>query len=180
MHRRRYWAGCAIVPLLVGWIGGWTYQPSVYSVAARRASDIVADVNLARERNLRLVNKGGGHSDLGTSNAPNSLLIWTRAMDGITVHDDFVGQGCRDALRNRPIDPKSASISTSFGPLKVKSGRTAIPDRPALGIEIDRGAIEAAHALYRKHGLGARDDAVAMQFRISGWTFDDKRSCLVR
>jgi glucarate dehydratase len=65
-------------------------------------------------------------------------------------------------------------------PLKIKGGKIAIPDRPGLGIEIDRVAIEAANALYKKHGLGARDDAIAMQFLIPGWTFDDKRPCLVR
>jgi glucarate dehydratase len=65
-------------------------------------------------------------------------------------------------------------------PLKIKGGRIAIPDRAGLGIEVDRGAIEAANALYKKHGLGARDDAIAMQFLIPGWTFDDKRPCLVR
>ncbi len=81
----------------LGWIDGWTYQPSAYAVAARQSSDVVAAVNFARERNLRLVVKGGGHSYLGTSNAPDSLLIWTRAMDGITLHDDFVAQGCSDA-----------------------------------------------------------------------------------
>jgi len=65
-------------------------------------------------------------------------------------------------------------------PLKIKGGKIAIPDRPGLGIEVDRAAIEAANALYKKHGLGARDDAIAMQFLIPGWTFDDKRPCLVR
>jgi glucarate dehydratase len=65
-------------------------------------------------------------------------------------------------------------------PLEIRGGRIAVPDRPGLGIEIDRAAIEAAHALYRQHGLGARDDAMAMQFLIPGWTFDDKRPCLVR
>ncbi|MHC2436074.1 glucarate dehydratase [Bradyrhizobium sp. USDA 4451] len=65
-------------------------------------------------------------------------------------------------------------------PLEIKGGRIAIPDRPGLGIELDRGAIEAANALYKQHGLGARDDALAMQFLIPGWTFDDKRPCLVR
>jgi glucarate dehydratase len=40
--------------------------------------------------------------------------------------------------------------------------------------------LEAAHALYKTHGLGARDDATAMQFLIPGWTFDNKRPCLVR
>ena len=65
-------------------------------------------------------------------------------------------------------------------PLKIRDGKIAVPDRPGLGIQIDRAAIEAAHALYNKHGLGARDDAIAMQFLIPGWTFDDKRPCLVR
>lgn len=65
-------------------------------------------------------------------------------------------------------------------PLQIKNGQIAVPDRPGLGIEIDRAAIDAANALYQKHGLGARDDAIAMQFLIPGWTFDDKRPCLVR
>jgi len=37
-----------------------------------------------------------------------------------------------------------------------------------------------AHETYRNMGLGARDDAVAMQYLVSGWTFDNKRPCLVR
>ncbi|MGY3447914.1 glucarate dehydratase [Bradyrhizobium sp. USDA 4353] len=65
-------------------------------------------------------------------------------------------------------------------PLQIKGGRIAVPEQPGLGIEVDRGAIEKAHELYKSHGLGARDDAVAMQYLIPGWTFDDKRPCLVR
>src|SRR5580704_8141004 len=65
-------------------------------------------------------------------------------------------------------------------PLQIKGGKIAVPDRPGLGIEIDRKAIDEAYTLYRQHGLGARDDAIAMQFLIPGWTFDDKRPCLVR
>ncbi|WP_315742989.1 MULTISPECIES: glucarate dehydratase [unclassified Bradyrhizobium] len=65
-------------------------------------------------------------------------------------------------------------------PLLIKDGKIAVPDRPGLGVEIDRAAIEKAHALYKQHGLGARDDAIAMQYLIPGWTFDDKRPCLVR
>jgi glucarate dehydratase len=65
-------------------------------------------------------------------------------------------------------------------PLQIRGGKIAVPDRPGLGIEIDRAALDAAHALYQRHGLGARDDAIAMQFLIPGWTFDDKRPCLVR
>lgn len=65
-------------------------------------------------------------------------------------------------------------------PLQIKGGKIAVPDRPGLGIDIDRATIEAAHELYKNHGLGARDDAMAMQDLIPGWTFDDKRPCLVR
>ncbi|CCD90117.1 (D)-glucarate dehydratase 1 [Bradyrhizobium sp. ORS 285] len=65
-------------------------------------------------------------------------------------------------------------------PLQIKGGQIAVPEQPGLGIEVDRGAIEKAHELYKSHGLGARDDAVAMQYLIPGWTFDDKRPCLVR
>jgi len=77
-----------------GWLDAWTAQPSAYAVAAQQTSDIVAAVNFARENNLRLVTKGGGHSYLGTSNAADSLMIWTRAMNHITVHDAFVGRDC--------------------------------------------------------------------------------------
>jgi glucarate dehydratase len=65
-------------------------------------------------------------------------------------------------------------------PLKITGGKIKVPERPGLGVEIDHKALDAAHALYKQHGLGARDDAQAMQFLIPGWTFDDKRPCLVR
>ena len=56
-----------------GWVDGWTSQPSAYAVVARQTADIVAAVNFARENNLRLVVKGGGHSYQGTSSAADSL-----------------------------------------------------------------------------------------------------------
>jgi len=65
-------------------------------------------------------------------------------------------------------------------PLAIRGGMVAVPDRPGLGIEIDLEQIEHAHALYKSHGLGARDDATAMQYLIPGWTFDNKKPCLVR
>jgi glucarate dehydratase len=65
-------------------------------------------------------------------------------------------------------------------PLRIVGGRIEVPDRPGLGIELDEGELEKAHRLYQEHGLGARDDAVAMQFLVPGWRFDPKRPCLVR
>lgn len=77
-----------------GWLDAWTPAPSAYAVKARSTADVVAAVNFARDNNLRLVVKGTGHSYQGTSNAPDSLLIWTRAMNAVTVHDRFVPKGC--------------------------------------------------------------------------------------
>jgi FAD binding domain/Berberine and berberine like len=92
----------------LGWVDAWTFAPSVYAVAAKRTSDIVAAINFARQRNLRLVVKGGGHSYQGTSNAADSLLVWTRHMNAITVHDAFVPSGCGS------MDPKQA-VSVEAG-----------------------------------------------------------------
>jgi glucarate dehydratase len=65
-------------------------------------------------------------------------------------------------------------------PLKIEDGKIRIPSRPGLGIEIDMAQVEKAHQAYKNMGLGARDDAAAMQFLVPGWTFNNKRPCLVR
>lgn len=78
----------------LGWVDGWVSRPSVYAVAARSAQDVAAAVDFAREHRLRLVVKGGGHSYHGNSSAPDSLLVWTRHMNDITVHESFVPAGC--------------------------------------------------------------------------------------
>ncbi len=65
-------------------------------------------------------------------------------------------------------------------PLQIIGGRVQVPQRPGLGIELDRDRLMQGHELYQKHGLGARDDAQGMQYLIPGWIFDNKRPCLVR
>jgi FAD/FMN-containing dehydrogenase len=85
-----------------GWVDAWTSAPSAYAVAAAETADVVAAVNFAREHNLRVVVKGGGHSYQGTSNAPDSLLIWTRAMNGIALVDAFVPKGCEGKVAPQP------------------------------------------------------------------------------
>src|SRR6516225_4341226 len=85
-----------------GWVGAWTSRPSVYAVAARKTDDIVAAVNFAREHKLRLVVKGGGHSYQGTSCAADSLLVWTREMNAISLQQAFVGKGCEKVQAPQP------------------------------------------------------------------------------
>ncbi|MBN3758242.1 glucarate dehydratase [Paraburkholderia sp. Tr-20389] len=65
-------------------------------------------------------------------------------------------------------------------PLQIVGGKVKVPAKPGLGVELDMDALEKAHALYQQHGLGARDDGVAMQYLIPNWKFDNKRPCLVR
>jgi len=65
-------------------------------------------------------------------------------------------------------------------PLQIKGGRVEVPKAPGLGIELDMVEVEQAHQLYLQHGLGARNDAVAMQYLIPNWAFDPKRPCLQR
>ena len=65
-------------------------------------------------------------------------------------------------------------------PLQIIGGHVQVPTQPGLGVQLDMAKVEAAHQLYLQHGLGARDDAMAMQYLMPGWTFDHKRPCMVR
>jgi hypothetical protein len=82
----------------LGWVDAWFTKPSVFAVAAKDANHVAAAVNFARENDLRLVVKGGGHSYQGTSNAADSLLVWTRHMHDVSMHEGFVPQGCEGKL----------------------------------------------------------------------------------
>jgi len=65
-------------------------------------------------------------------------------------------------------------------PLRIVGGKVEVPKKPGLGVEIDMAQVEKHHRLYQEKALGARDDAVAMQYLIPGWKFDNKRPSLVR
>ncbi len=65
-------------------------------------------------------------------------------------------------------------------PLQIVGGHVQVPQQPGLGVTLDMAEVEKAHQLYQRHGLGARDDAIAMQYLMPGWTFNPKRPALVR
>ena len=96
-----------------GWLNAWTPAPSAYAIKARNSADVAAGVSFARERRLRLVVKGGGHSYQGTSCAADSLLIWTRAMNQVTLHDAFVPAGCAGKV------PPAPAVSTGAGAMWI-------------------------------------------------------------
>ena len=65
-------------------------------------------------------------------------------------------------------------------PLQIRGGKVEVPKKPGLGVELDMDEVDKAHALYKQHGLGSRDDAVAMQYLLPGWKFDPKRPAFDR
>jgi FAD/FMN-containing dehydrogenase len=99
----------------LGWVDAWATKPSAYAVAARNANDIAQAVSFARKNELRLVIKGGGHSYQGTSNAPDSLLIWTRHMNDIVMHTLFVPQGCEHT------EPPQSAVTLGGGTIGIQA-----------------------------------------------------------
>lgn len=68
----------------------------------------------------------------------------------------------------------------TIDPLQIVDGQIAVPTAPGLGVELDDERLAAANELYLRQGLGARDDALAMQYLVADWVFDRKRPCLDR
>ena len=121
-----YWIGDQAGGTQVsGWHNAWRPAPSAFALRARNQDDVIAGVNFAREHNLRLVVRGGGHSYLGQSTAPDSLMIWTRGMNEVAVHDHFVPQGGEG--RVAPVPAVSAQAGTVWADLydavTVRNGR---------------------------------------------------------
>lgn len=94
----------------LGWVDAWTTRPSVCAVAARTSAHVAAAVNFAREKRLRLVVKGGSHSYQGTSNAADSLLVWTRRMSEVQLHDAYVARGCQGTPPTRAVSVGAGAL----------------------------------------------------------------------
>ncbi|EWS81035.1 glucarate dehydratase [Brachybacterium phenoliresistens] len=94
------------------------------------------------------------------------------------THVGAAAPGEITALDTHWIWQDGQGITTA--PLQIVDSEIAVPTAPGLGIELDRDRLAAAHALYLEHGLGRRDDAIAMQYLIEGWSFDPKRPAMVR
>ncbi len=84
-------------------------------------------------------------------------------MNGIDTH--WIWQEGRERLTKEPM--------------QIIDGCIDLPKKGGLGIEVDRQQVMKANKLYLDNCLGARDDAVAMQYLIPGRKFDSKKPCLV-
>ena len=81
-----------------GWLGAYDSEPSRYAVAAESAEDLAAAVVFAREHGLKLVVKGTGHDYLGRSASAESLMLWTRRMSQMEVHESFIPTGAGEEI----------------------------------------------------------------------------------
>jgi FAD/FMN-containing dehydrogenase len=106
-----------------GWLDAWRPQVSPYAVAAASAADVAQAVNFARRNNLRLAVKGGGHSYQGGSNAPDSLLIWTRRMNAITEHEAFSPRGAPEPAGPAVSIGAGAMWIDAYDQVTTKGGR---------------------------------------------------------
>jgi FAD/FMN-containing dehydrogenase len=107
-----------------GWQDAWTSRASAYAVAARDALDVSAAVKFAKRHNLRLVVKGGGHSYFGASNAPDSLLVWTRSMNKVAMAGAFVAQGCpQDSAQPAVHVGAGAMWADAYAEVTTRGGR---------------------------------------------------------
>ncbi len=129
----------------------WTMQGSV------RVSQVCSD------NGLTWGSHSNNHFDISLAMVTH---VAAAAADPITAIDThWIWQDGRHLTRN---------------PFKIEDGMLTVPERAGLGVDLDLDAIDRAHALYNNEGLGARDDAIAMQNLIPNWKFNPKRPCLVR
>jgi len=129
----------------------WTMQGAV------RVSEI------CRDNGLTWGSHSNNHFDISLAMVTHVAAAAVGAITAIDTH--WIWQDGQHLTRN---------------PLQIKGGTIAVPERPGLGVDLDLDAIERAHELYQSKGLGARNDATAMQFLIPGWKFDAKRPCMAR
>jgi FAD/FMN-containing dehydrogenase len=94
----------------LGWIDAWTSRPSLMAVAAENAEDVSAAIGFSNANHIPIVVKGGGHSYFGNSNRADSLLIWTKRLRSIELHDSFRPQGS-------PVETAIPAVSVGAGTL---------------------------------------------------------------
>ncbi|MGP1589467.1 glucarate dehydratase [Oribacterium sp. oral taxon 102] len=105
------------------------------------------------------------HFDISLAMVAQCAAAVPGKLNGIDTH--WIWQEGRERLTKKPME--------------IVGGCIHDLDRTVgLGVEADRAQVEKAHKLYIENCLGARDDAKGMQYLIPGWTFDNKRPCMVR
>jgi glucarate dehydratase len=61
------------------------------------------------------------------------------------------------------------------GKLPIQDGAVTVPDKPGLGVELDRVALAKLHQQYLDCGLVRRDDEIEMKKIDPTWEFKTLR-----
>ena len=104
------------------------------------------------------------HFDISLAMVVQCAAAIPGKMNGIDTH--WIWQEGRERLTKEPM--------------QIVDGCIEFPKKGGLGIEVDREQVLKAHKLYIDKKLGARNDAIGMQYLIKDWKFDNKKPCLVR
>ena len=105
------------------------------------------------------------HFDISLAMVAQCAAAIPGRMNGIDTH--WIWQEGRNRLTKNPMQIEGGCIHN-------------IDKMVGLGVEVDREQIMKANKLYMDNCLGARDDAIGMQFLVPNWKFDNKRPCMVR
>ena len=105
------------------------------------------------------------HFDISLAMVAQCAAAIPGRMNGIDTHR--IWQEGRNRLTKNPMQIEGGCIHN-------------IDKMVGLGVEVDREQIMKANKLYMENCLGARDDAIGMQFLVPNWKFDNKRPCMVR
>lgn len=105
------------------------------------------------------------HFDISLAMVAQCAAAIPGRMNGIDTH--WIWQEGRNRLTKNPMQIEGGCIHN-------------IDKMVGLGVEVDREQIMRANKLYVDNCLGARDDAIGMQFLVPNWKFDNKRPCMVR
>ncbi|MBQ9153217.1 MAG: glucarate dehydratase [Solobacterium sp.] len=87
------------------------------------------------------------------------------AGDPVPMDTHWIWQDGQDLLEDAP---------------EIRNGYLEVPDKPGLGVTLNRRRVEEANRLYNSLSSHDRDDAMAMQYLIKDWKYDSKKPCLVR
>ena len=104
------------------------------------------------------------HFDISLAMVVQCAAAIPGKMNGIDTH--WIWQEGRERLTKEPM--------------QIVDGCIELPKKGGLGIEVDREQVLKAHKLYIDKKLGARNDAIGMQYLIKDWKFDNKKPCLIR
>ena len=104
------------------------------------------------------------HFDISLAMVVQCAAAIPGKMNGIDTH--WIWQEGRERLTKEPM--------------QIVDGYIELPKKGGLGIEVDREQVLKAHKLYIDKKLGARNDAIGMQYLIKDWKFDNKKPCLIR